>query len=108
MSTSLCRGCRIRRRAAPEIQAAYQQGLISARRADTLLYLSAEDQRTQLNRLLAEKADMVRRSKLAAEVIKKHITAGRRDLVALRDDLRKALSSPNKKNSWLNLPSSNR
>ena len=84
---------RIGRCAVPEVLAAYQAGQISARRADTLLYLPPEEQRAQLEGLLAEQALVARRSKLAAEIIKKHVDAGRRDLAALREDLRKALSS---------------
>jgi hypothetical protein len=62
--------------------------------ADTLLYLPPEEQRAQLNALLAEQADIARGSRIAAEVIKAHIDAGRRDLRVLREDLRIALCSP--------------
>jgi formylglycine-generating enzyme len=44
--------------------------------ADTLLYLPPEEQRAQLNALLAEQADIARRSRIAAEVIKAHIKGG--------------------------------
>jgi hypothetical protein len=84
---------RIRRRATPEVQAAFDAGHISARRADTLLYLEPKEQLAELNRLLVARQDVQRRSQIAAAVIKQHLDAGRRDLVALREDLRKALCS---------------
>jgi hypothetical protein len=62
--------------------------------ADTLPYLEQQEQRAELNRILSAREDTERRSKIAARVIKEHIDAGRRDLAALREDLRMALSSP--------------
>jgi hypothetical protein len=85
---------RIKRRAIAEVQEAFSAGQISAHRADTLLYLPPEEQRAQLNALLAEQADIARRSRIAAQVIKAHIDSGRRNLMALREDLRIALCSP--------------
>ena len=77
---------RIRPRAIPEVVQAFEAGKISARRADTLLYLPPDEQRAQLNALLAEQALIARRSRIAAEVIRKHLKAWRRDLLALRKD----------------------
>ena len=85
---------RIRRRAAPEIRAAYEAGKISARRADQLLYLEPEEQRAALSRILAVRQDAQRRSKIAVEVIRTHLALGQRDLQKLRQDLKTALSSP--------------
>jgi hypothetical protein len=59
-----------------------------------LPYLEQQEQRAELNRILSAREDTERRSKIAARVIKEHIDAGRRDLAALREDLRMALSSP--------------
>lgn len=84
---------RIRRRSIPAVREAYESGQISARRADTLLYLPAEEQHHQLDRILAGQQEAARRSRLATAVIKTHIDAGRHDLVALREDLQLALNS---------------
>jgi hypothetical protein len=85
---------RISRRAIPEVQAAYVSGKISARRADTLLYLPSEQQSVELARILAIQEQSAERSRIAAAVIQAHVGAGRRDLVALKNDLQFALSSP--------------
>jgi|SRR6516162_5691596 len=84
---------RIARRAEPEVQAAFEAGKISARRADVLLYLPPEEQLAELNRQLSVQEAAARRSRIAAEVIKAHVAAGRRDLVALEKELRTAISS---------------
>jgi hypothetical protein len=90
---------RIKRRAVPEVQEAFSSGQeafssgrISARRADSLLYLAPEEQRQELARLLAAHEATEHRSRIAAEVVKSYVDAGRRDLVALERDLRLALS----------------
>ena len=67
---------------------------ISARKADQLLYLPAEQQRAELARILSAQEDLARRSRIATQVIKAHVDSGRRDLAALREDLRTALCSP--------------
>jgi hypothetical protein len=85
---------RIKRRAAPEVVRAFEAGKISARRADTLLYLDSEEQLAALSSHLAQTQDVARRSQIAAAVIKTHIDAGRRDLLALQEELRRALASP--------------
>ena len=84
---------RIARRAIPEVLEAYQQGAISARRADTLLYLPPAQQRAELDRILAAQQNGAERSRIAAEVIRHHVDAGRRDLAVFREDLKMALSS---------------
>jgi hypothetical protein len=86
---------RIMRRAAPEVREAFESGQITARCADTLLYLEPEAQRRQLARLLAAQEDAARRSRIAAQVVRKHLLAGRRDLVSLRQDLRRELNTQN-------------
>src|SRR5215469_974200 len=86
---------RISRRAIPEVAEAYRQGRISARRADSLLYLNPIEQREKISSMLSEQNASVRREKIAASILRKHLAEGRRDLVALREDLRIALSSPN-------------
>jgi hypothetical protein len=84
---------RLRRRAEPEVLAAYEQGRISARKADELLYLSPAAQRQKISNLVAGQDELARRSKIAAQVIKAHIETGRRDLVGLKQDLIRALCS---------------
>jgi hypothetical protein len=84
---------RIQKRAAPEVVRAFQQGLISAKRADLWLYLPVEQQQTQLQAYLSERETISQRSKIAAEIIQKHLALGQRDLVALREDLHLALAS---------------
>ena len=83
---------RIRRRATEEVQRAFEAGQISARRADQLLYLEPQKQIAQLNGLLADREEAKRRSKIAAEVIRRQLAFGRCDLVALRQDLKTALA----------------
>jgi hypothetical protein len=85
---------RIRKRATPEVQRAFEQGRISARRADVLLYLPQEEQRRELAHILAAQQDAKRRSQVAAEVIKAHLAAGKRDLTLLQKDLQLARCSP--------------
>jgi hypothetical protein len=84
---------RIRRRATVEVQAAYTAGKISARKADQLLYLPEDRQRAELERILSDQEDIKRRRKIAVEVIRRHLALGRRDLVALQEDLNRALAS---------------
>jgi hypothetical protein len=84
---------RIRRRAIPEVAQAYKDGQISARRADVLLYLPPEEQLTELVRLLSVQEAAQHRSQVAARIIKAHVVAGRRDLMALQRDLQRALSN---------------
>jgi ParB-like chromosome segregation protein Spo0J len=83
---------RIKRRACPEVQAVFASGLISGRKADTLLYLPVEEQRATIARILAEREAVARRSRIATEIIRGYVEAGCRDLVMLQKDLRDALS----------------
>ena len=85
---------RIRRRAIAEVQEAYQQGKISARRADQLLYLEPSRQLVELSRILAVQEETARRSRVAAMVIREYVQGGKHDLVALQKDLQLALSTP--------------
>jgi hypothetical protein len=84
---------RIARRAAPEVQKAFADGQINARRADTLLYLEPEQQLVELEHLLSVPEEAARRSRIAAAVIRRHVNTGSRDLMALREDLKTAISS---------------
>jgi hypothetical protein len=74
------------------VAAAYRQGLISARKADELLYLPPLEQLEALNRFLAERTERQRRSQVAAKVLHEYITRGCLDLIALRRDLETALA----------------
>jgi hypothetical protein len=85
---------RIRRRATPEVRQAYEQGKISARRADRLLSLKPEAQRAELSRLLATKETADRRARLTAQIIREHIAGGRIDLETLQRSIREALAGP--------------
>jgi hypothetical protein len=58
-----------------------------------MLYLKSAQQHAELERIIATKEDRERRAKVAAQVIREYIRAGKRDLVALRKDLQLALSS---------------
>jgi hypothetical protein len=56
-----------------------------------LLYHEPGEQLAQLNRILAAKEDTQRRSSIATAVIRAHVDAGRRDIMMLREDLKRAL-----------------
>jgi hypothetical protein len=85
---------RIRRRAEPEVQAAFEAGKISASRADQLLYLEPSRQLAELDRILAAQQNATQRSRIAAAVIREHLNRGAQpSLAALREDLRLALAS---------------
>jgi hypothetical protein len=64
---------RIRRRAIPAVAEAYERGDISARRADTLLYLPAGEQAAELERRLAEAHERERKHRLVAEAIRGYL-----------------------------------
>jgi hypothetical protein len=83
---------RINRRAVPEVAQAYRQGRISARRADTLLYLPLEEQRRELDRILAEQEKTSQRSKIAAAILRDYVARGCGNLHALQQDLKTALA----------------
>ena len=82
---------RIFRRGSEALQEAYVNGNISARKADVLLHLPAEESAKALAAILDKQAKIVARSAVATEVIRKHLLLGRRDLVMLEADLRLAL-----------------
>ena len=84
---------RILKRAIPEVVRAYQEGRISARKADQLLYLSAQEQLAECKRILTAQEDAARRSRIAATVIRQYVHDGKRDLAGLRKDLQLALST---------------
>jgi hypothetical protein len=71
---------------------AYHQGLLSARKADELLYLEPERQLSELNKILSAREEAIRRSQVAANVLREYITRGCRDLIALRQELETALA----------------
>jgi hypothetical protein len=66
---------------------AYHQGLLSARKADELLYLPPAQQLSELNQILSDRQEVVRRSRIAAGVLRDYIHRGCCDLIALRADL---------------------
>jgi hypothetical protein len=84
---------RVELRAIQAVKDALQAGLISPRRADTLLYLSADRQQEELDKILRARTQAALRAKRAVEILKIHLAAGSRDLIKLRGDLRAALST---------------
>ena len=82
---------RINRRGSEAIRAAFSERKISARRADILLHMEPEAAATELALRLSRQEEIAARSKIAAQVIREHLAAGRRDLVALSTDLRSRL-----------------
>jgi len=85
---------RIRRRAIPEVLAAYEAGQISAKRADLLLYLPSRQQRKQLTTLLDSVSNKERRCRMAAEVIEQYLAnrEGPIDLQAVAGEIRAAVA----------------
>ena len=67
------RARRIERRATPEVAAAYASGAISARRADTLLYLPVEKQKAELERRLSEARTREHKNRLVADTIRRYL-----------------------------------
>jgi hypothetical protein len=87
---------RIHRRAIPAVREAYEKGLISARRADTLLYLREAEQARQLRALLGERESRERSVHLAAQAIDGYLKErndGPVDLIELQNRIRQALSA---------------
>ena len=66
---------RIGRRAIPEVRQAYEAGLISARRADVLLYMSPKRQAAALNALLTERQRRESQSRLVAITVETYLKA---------------------------------
>ena len=87
---------RIRRRASPEVREAYERGDISARKADTLLYLPANEQQGELGRLLDGVHRREEKNRLVAGVIRQYLDnlgAERKvDMIELSKLIKNALS----------------
>jgi hypothetical protein len=86
---------RIERRAIPELIEAMRCGRASVRMADTLLYLSPEQQRAELERRLTAAHRREQKSKAIAGVIRTYLDGHRQvDLETLRSLIQAALASP--------------
>jgi hypothetical protein len=84
---------RIRRRAIPAVREAYERGDISAKRADILLYLPADQQAAELERRLAEIAEREQKHAIVARTIREYLdTVSKVDLQELNQRIREALS----------------
>jgi hypothetical protein len=75
LCAALCYGHlrRIERRATPEVLEAYRAGRITARRADILFYLPADQQAAELECRLSEAHERETRHRLVAEAIRKYL-----------------------------------
>jgi hypothetical protein len=84
---------RIKRRAIPAVREAYEKGLISARRADDLLYLPKRRQAKELAAILNERGNRERTAHLAAEAINEYLArnSGKVDLMELGRQIRAAI-----------------
>jgi hypothetical protein len=83
---------RVLRRGTPELVDALRRGLISARTADTLFYMQAQEQRAQLERRLAAARERQRRSQLVAQTIRRYLDSAERiDLSELQRRIQSAL-----------------
>ena len=82
---------RIFRRGSEAIRQAFEEGRITARRADILIHSDPIEAEVELAAILTKQERVARRSKVAAEVIRSHLQAGHRDLARLATDLRLAL-----------------
>jgi hypothetical protein len=92
---TLKRISRIRRRATPAVRQAYENGEISAKRADLLLYLAAGEQATQLEACLRQARAKECANRLVADTIRTYLNSlnGRRvDLHELGQRIREALA----------------
>jgi hypothetical protein len=67
--------------------------VITARKADALLYLEADQQLVELNKILSIREEAERRSRVAAGILRDYSKRGCRDLIALRRDLEGALAT---------------
>jgi hypothetical protein len=85
---------RIRRRATAKVQQAYENGLISARRADDLLHLPKRRQAVELAAILNERENRERVAHLAAETINAYLadSSGKVDLIELGKRIRSAVA----------------
>jgi hypothetical protein len=89
------RASRIKRRATPEVLAAYVSGKISAKRADILLHMNPREQALELDRRLSEAHRCEVRNALVASTIRKYLDGlhGEKvDLSYLSGIIRQALS----------------
>jgi len=84
---------RISRRAIPSVREAYENGLISARKADDLLYLPKRQQAKELATLLNDRENRERTAHLAAETINEYLAShpGKVDLMELGQKIRAAI-----------------
>jgi hypothetical protein len=83
---------RIALRATEPVKDALARGEISARMGDKLLYLPAEKQQSELERILRLRSQMQQRCRAVVDVLRKHLDAGKKDLVGLKRDLHAVLS----------------
>jgi hypothetical protein len=85
---------RIKRRAIPAVREAYEKGLISARRADDLLYLPKRQQARELAAILADRESRERTAHLAVETINSYLAShtGKVDLMELGQRIRAAIA----------------
>jgi hypothetical protein len=85
---------RIKRRAIPAVREAYENGLISARKADDLLYLPKREQAKELAAILSERETRERTAHLAAEAINSYLASnsGKVDLLELGQKIRGAIA----------------
>jgi hypothetical protein len=93
--TKLQRVSRIKRRALPAVVAAFEAGEISAKRADLLLHLPADQQTAELEHRLSEAKAREVRNRMAANTIRQYLDSlhGEKvDLSYLSGIIRQALS----------------
>jgi hypothetical protein len=86
---------RIKRRALPAVVAAFEAGEISAKRADLLLHLPADQQAAELERRLSEAREFEARNRLVAETIRIYLATLNGlppDLLELRSMIKAVLS----------------
>jgi hypothetical protein len=85
---------RIRRRAIPSVREAWKSGLISARRADGLLYLPKRRQAKELAAILSARETRERVAHLAAATIEEYLehNSGEVDLQKLGQKIRAAIA----------------
>ena len=86
---------RIERRASAEVLEAYRAGRITARRADILLYLPADQQVAELERRLSEVHEREARHAVVSATIKRYLDElgdQRVDLIELGKIIREALA----------------
>jgi hypothetical protein len=85
---------RIRRRATKAVRQSYEKGLISARRADDLLYLPKRKQAKELAAILNERETRERVAHTAAETINSYLASnsGKVDLLELASRIRAAIA----------------